>query len=60
MATKARVEITFTDIKTRKLIGADKQVSVGIDSAESVAGKQALQNATSKLILRLFPKLVKK
>ncbi len=59
VCAKARVELNAT-AKGGTLICADRQVAIGIDAAEGIAGKQALQNAAAKLALRIIPKIVKK
>lgn len=59
LCAKARVELS-AKTKEKSLLCADRQVSVGIDAAESLAGKQALQNAAVQLALRMIPKIVKK
>jgi hypothetical protein len=54
---KGRLEIKAFRAETGALIFADRQVESAIDLSERIAGKAALQNAASKLLLRLTPKL---
>ncbi|MCU0785111.1 MAG: hypothetical protein MUF81_13890 [Verrucomicrobia bacterium] len=42
-----------------ELLLVDRQTSVGVDIAEQIAGKSALQDAALKLAERLAPKLAK-
>lgn len=57
VSCRARVEIEAVQASDDKLLLADRQTSVGVDLAENVAGKTALQNAAKKLLDRLVPVL---
>lgn len=54
---KSRLEIKAFRAETGALIFADRQIESAIDLSERIAGKAALQNAASKLLLRMAPKL---
>ncbi len=54
---RARVELKVT--ANGDLLLADRQTDVGVDLAENVAGKNALENAARRLLDRVVPKLVK-
>jgi hypothetical protein len=56
---RARIEIKARDVASGKIIAVDRQTSVGVDLAEHVAAKTALQNGAAELAERLLPKLVK-
>jgi hypothetical protein len=55
---RARIEIKARDVASGKILGVDRQTSVGVDLAEHVAAKTALQNAADELAERVIPKLV--
>jgi hypothetical protein len=57
ISCRSRVEIKAVKSATGKLLLADRQTDSGVDLAENVAGKSALQNAALKLLDRLVPKL---
>jgi len=57
VSCKARVELKAHDLRSRKLVLADRQTSVAVDITEQTAGKSALQNAALELAERLLPKL---
>jgi hypothetical protein len=40
-------------------LGKGKLTAIAIDAAESIASKQALEDAIAKLLLRSFPKIAK-
>jgi hypothetical protein len=54
---KGRLEIRAFRAETGALIFADRQIESAVDLSERIAGKAALQNAASKLLLRMTPKL---
>ncbi|HXF10412.1 MAG TPA: CsgG/HfaB family protein [Desulfuromonadaceae bacterium] len=56
---RARIEIKAHEVAGGKILAIDRQTSVGVDLAEHVAAKTALQNGAAELAERLVPKLVK-
>jgi Curli production assembly/transport component CsgG len=54
---RARIEIKARDVASGKILDVDRQTSVGVDLAEHVAAKTALQNAVDELAQRFVPKL---
>jgi len=54
---RARIEIKARDVASGNIISVDRQTSVGVDIAEHVAAKTALQNGADQLAKRLLPKL---
>jgi Curli production assembly/transport component CsgG len=54
---RARIEIKARDVASGKILDVDRQTSVGVDLAEHVAAKTALQNAADELAERVIPKL---
>jgi len=54
---RGRVELKVTQTAGSTLLAVDRQTDVGVDLAENVAGKSALENAARKLLERLLPKL---
>ena len=58
MSARARVEIKAIRRSDGKVLVIDRETSVGVDIAESVAGKTALQNAALNLIERVLPQIV--
>ncbi len=54
---RARIEIKARDVTSGKILDIDRQTSVGVDLAEHVAAKTALQNAADDLAERIIPKL---
>ena len=57
VSCRARVEITVKD-SDDKLLASDRQMGVGVDISEHVAGKKALEAAALKLADRVVPLLV--
>jgi hypothetical protein len=55
---RARIEIKARDVASGKILDVDRQTSMGVDLAEHVAAKTALQNAADTLAERVVPKLV--
>jgi len=55
---RARIEIKARDVASGNIISVDRQTSVGVDIAEHVAAKTALQNGAGELAERIIPKLV--
>ena len=58
-SVKARVELKAVDRKTGQVLAVDRQTAVGVDLAELVASKSALQEATVRLSSRLIPAMLK-
>ena len=58
LSDRARVEIKVIRPATGKLLLADRQTDTAVDLAENIAGKTALQNATTRLLDRLVPTLI--
>lgn len=58
ISCRARVEIKAIKREGGKLLLADRQNDVSVDTAESVGSKVALQNAALKLVDRIIPKLI--
>lgn len=56
---RGRIEITAHDHATGQILAVDRQTCVGVDIAEHVAAKTALQNGAVELAGRLLPQLVK-
>jgi hypothetical protein len=57
ISCRARVELKAVRNADGKLLLTDRQTDVGVDLAENIAAKSALENAARKLIDRLAPKL---
>lgn len=58
LSARARVEIKAVRRSDGKVLVIDRETSVGVDIAETVAGKTALQNAALILIERVLPQIV--
>jgi TolB-like protein len=58
LSSRARVEVKAIRRSDGKLLVIDRETGVGVDIAESVAGKTALQNAALSLIERMLPQIV--
>jgi hypothetical protein len=56
---RARIEIKARDRESGNIIAVDRQTSVGVDLAEHIVAKTALQNGAEELAQRFLPKLVK-
>ncbi|MCL2710288.1 MAG: hypothetical protein FWE95_05355, partial [Planctomycetaceae bacterium] len=59
ISVKARVEVRAVDRRTGEVIAIDRQTTVAVDLAETIAAKNALQQAGAILAERLIPKIVK-
>jgi Curli production assembly/transport component CsgG len=57
ISCRARVELKAVRNADGKLLLTDRQTDVGVDLAENIAAKSALENAARKLIDRLVPKV---
>lgn len=58
VSARARVESQVIRRSDSKLLAADRETSVAVDTAEGVAGKTALENAAAKLLDRLLVKII--
>ena len=58
-SVKARVELKVRERATGKLLVTDREVRLAIDSAEHVAGKQALAEAAAELAVRVLPQVIR-
>jgi hypothetical protein len=58
VSCRARIEVTAHDVASGKILAEDRQTSVGVDLAEAIAGKTALQNGADVLAERVIPQLV--
>jgi hypothetical protein len=59
VSCKARVEVKVRKRTDGRLLMVDRQTSVAVDIGEQIAAKNALQNATVELAMRLVPKVSK-
>ena len=59
ISVKARVELKAIDRETGKIIAIDRQTTVAVDLAETIAAKNALQQAGAVLAERMIPKIVR-
>lgn len=57
---RARVELTVKSSSSDAPIVVDFQTDAGVDLAEHVAGKIALENAARKLLERIVPKMIER
>ncbi|MGB7345210.1 MAG: CsgG/HfaB family protein [Pirellulaceae bacterium] len=57
-SVKARVELKAVYRETGEVIAIDRDVAIGVDLTEQIAGKTALQVAAANIATRLLPKLV--
>lgn len=57
VSVKARLEVKAVDRASGKVLVAERQTAVVVDLNEQIAGKSALQEASSQLAKRLLPKL---
>ena len=58
VSARARVESQVQRRSDSKVLAVDRETSVAVDTAEGIAGKSALENASAKLIERLLAKIV--
>ena len=58
VSCRARVEVTVKDA-SGKLLASERQMDVGVDISEHIAGKKALEAAALKLADHLVPMLMK-
>jgi hypothetical protein len=58
ISCRGRVEVRAIRPGTGKLLLADRQTAMGVDLAENVAGKAALENASNALLDRILPQLI--
>ncbi|QDV45416.1 Curli production assembly/transport component CsgG [Stieleria neptunia] len=59
VSVKARLEVKAVDQESGQVIAIDREVAIGVDLTEQIAGKSALQHAAASIASRLLPKLVK-
>jgi len=59
ISCKARLEVKLRKRATGDLIGADRQVSIGIDLGEHIAAKSALQNAAREIASRIIAQVAR-
>jgi len=58
ISVKARLEVKVLD-RAGNVVAIDRQTSVKVDLSEQIAGKSALQEAASKIAVRILPQLAK-
>lgn len=58
-SVKARLELKAVQRETGKVLAIDREVAIGVDLTEQIAGKAALQAAAANIAGRLLPKIVK-
>lgn len=59
ISVKARVELKAINPKSGEVVAIDRQTTVAVDLAETIAAKNALQQAGAFLAERVIPKIVK-
>ncbi|NND98241.1 MAG: hypothetical protein HKN47_13025 [Pirellulaceae bacterium] len=57
-SVKARLELKAVHRETGEVIAIDRDVAIGVDLTEQIAGKTALQEAAADIATRLLPQLV--
>lgn len=55
VSVKARLELKALDRKTGQVLAIDRQTSIGVDLAEQIASKSALQESAARIAERLLP-----
>ena len=58
-SVKARLELKAVQRDTGQILAIDREVAIGVDLTEQIAGKASLQEAAAKIATRMLPKLVK-
>jgi hypothetical protein len=58
LSVKARLELKAVQRETGEVIAIDRDVAIGVDLTEQIAGKTALQEAAANICTRILPKLV--
>ena len=58
VSCKARVEIHALDRRTGKVLAVERKTMAGVDLAEHIAAKKALEKATRELSLKFIPEMV--
>ena len=59
VSVKARLELKAVDRKTGRVLAVDRQTAIGVDLAELIASKEALQEAAAEIASRLIPAMLK-
>jgi TolB-like protein len=57
ITAKARIDMTVIDAKSGETIAAGNQVAITVDLTEQLAGQVAMEEAVTKLAVRMLPKL---
>jgi hypothetical protein len=59
VSCRARVELTALDVKSGKVLSVDRETFTGVDLAEQIAAKTALEKTAARLALRVLPEAIK-
>lgn len=59
ISARARAEVKVVHTKTGRIVAVDRETEVGIDVAEHVAAKNALQRAGFELAIRVMPQILR-
>ena len=58
LSVKARLEVKAVERTSGEVLQIDREVALGVDLTEQIAGKTSLQEAAANIASRLLPKLV--
>ena len=58
IGVKPRLEFTAVDRACGRIVACDRQITLGADLAERIAGRNALWRAAPDIAARVFPKVV--